>query len=151
VEIAYVDAVADWVLWVVAAGALLLAELLTLTFVLGLFSVAALVGAVLALVGAPVVGQLAGFAATSGLLWWLVKPLERMHRRQPALATGTAALPGRKGLVTEEVSAHAGRVKLGGESWAARPLSPGLVLPAGTHVSVAKVDGATLVVFPEEI
>jgi membrane protein implicated in regulation of membrane protease activity len=143
--------VADWVLWMLVAGGLLLAELFTLTFVLGLFSIAALAAGLAALLGVPVVGELAVFAGASGLLWWLVKPLERAHRRKPAIATGTAALTGRKGLVIEDVTAHSGRVKLGGESWAARPLNPGLELPAGTHVSVAQVDGATLVVFPEEI
>ena len=142
---------ADWVFWMVVAGGLMLAELFSLTFVLGLFSVAALAAGVGAYLGLPLVGELGVFAATSGVLWWMIRPLERMHRRQPALPTGTAALTGRKGLVTEEVAAHSGRVKLGGESWAARPLTPGLVLPAGTHVTVAQVDGATLVVFPEEI
>ena len=141
----------DWGLWFVVAGVLMLTELFTLTFVLGMFSIAALTAGVVALLDVSVVGQLAAFAGASGLLWWLIKPLERAHRRQPALATGTAALTGRKGLVTEEVTAHSGRVKLGGESWAARPLTPGLSLPAGTAVSVAHVDGATLVVFPEEI
>ncbi|HUR51995.1 MAG TPA: NfeD family protein [Mycobacteriales bacterium] len=142
---------ADWVLWMVVAGVLMLAELFTLTFVLGLFSVAALAAGLVALLGAPVVLELAVFAGSSGVLWWLVRPLERAHRRQPALATGVAALAGRKGLVTEDITDHAGRVKLGGESWAARPLTPGLSLPAGTAVSVAHVDGATLVVFPEEL
>ena len=141
----------DWVLWMVVAGALMLAELFTLTFVLGLFSIAALAAGIVALLDVSVVLQMAVFAGASGLLWWLVKPLERAHRRQPAIATGTAALTGRKGLVTEEVTAHTGRVKVGGESWSARPLNPGLTLPAGTAVSVAHVDGATLVVFPEEI
>jgi membrane protein implicated in regulation of membrane protease activity len=143
--------VADWVFWMVLAGGLMVAELFTLTFVLGLFSVAALVAGVAALLGLPLVADLAVFAGASGVLWWMVKPLERQHRRQPALPTGTAALTGRKGLVTDEVAAHTGRVKLGGESWAARSLMPGLVLPVGTHVTVAEVDGATLVVFPEEI
>lgn len=141
----------DWVIWLVAAGVLMLAELFTLTFVLGLFGVAAGVGAVAAALDVALPGQLAVFAAASGLLWWLVRPLERAHRRQPALPTGTAALTGRTALVTDEVTQHGGRVKLGGESWAARALTPGLVLPPGTHVSVAKVDGATLLVFPEEI
>ena len=142
---------ADWVLWMVVAGGLMLAELFALTFVLGLFSVAALVAGVAALIGVPVVLEFDVFAGASGVLWWLVRPLERAHRRQPAIATGTAALSGRSGLVTEDVTDHTGRVKLGGESWAARPLTPGLAVPAGTHVSVAHVDGATLVVFPEEI
>jgi membrane protein implicated in regulation of membrane protease activity len=135
----------------VVAGVLMLAELFTLTFVLGLFSVAALVAGLVALGDVPVVGQLAAFGGVSAVLWWLVKPLERIHRQRPALVTGTAALAGRKALVTEDVTDHTGRVKVGGESWAARPLTPGLTLPAGTAVSVAHVDGATLVVFPEEI
>jgi membrane protein implicated in regulation of membrane protease activity len=143
--------VADWVFWMVLAGGLMLAELFSLTFVLGMFSVAALVAGVVALLGVPLVGELAAFAGSSAVLWWMVKPLERAHRRQPALPTGTAALTGRRATVTEDVTAHSGRVKLGGESWAARPLNPGLVLPVGSHVSVAQVDGATLVVFPEEI
>jgi membrane protein implicated in regulation of membrane protease activity len=143
--------VSDWVVWLVAAGVLLLAELFTLTFVLGLFGVAAAVAGAAAALDVPVAAQLAAFAAASGVLWWLIRPLERAHRREPAIATGTAALTGRKALVTEEVTAHGGRVKLGGESWAARTLAAGLVLAPGTHVAVAKVDGATLVVFPEEI
>lgn len=138
-------------LWSVLAGGLLVAELFTLTFVLGLFAIAAALAAVGAVLDVPLVGQLAVFAGASGLLWWLVKPLARAHRRKPAITTGTAALAGRQGLVTEEVTAHGGRVKLGGESWAARPLAPGILLPVGSHVSVAHVDGATLVVFPEEI
>ena len=141
----------DWVFWMVVSGALMLAELFTLTFVLGLFSVAALVAGIGALLGLPLVAELALFGGTSGALWWFVRPIERMHRQQPALATGTAALAGRKGLVTEEVAAHSGRVTLGGESWAARPLTAGMVLPVGSPVAVAHVDGATLVVFPEEI
>lgn len=137
--------------WFVLAGGLLLAELFSLTFVLGLFAVAATLAGAGAAFGLPAVGQFAAFSATSGVLWVLVKPLERANRRLPALPTGTAAIAGRTGLVTEDVTTHTGRVQLGGESWAARSLAPGATLSAGTTVGVASVDGATLVVFPEEI
>jgi membrane protein implicated in regulation of membrane protease activity len=143
--------VADWVIWLVVAGGLLLAELFTLTFVLGMFSVAALVAAIAAALGLPLAGEIGAFVGASGVLWFLVKPLERAHRRQPALATGVAAMEGRHGVVTDEVGAHSGRVTVGGETWAARALAPGMVIPPGTGVSVAKVEGATLVVFPEEL
>jgi membrane protein implicated in regulation of membrane protease activity len=143
--------VTDWVVWLVAAGALLLAELFTLTFVLGLLSAAALVAAVAAALGAPVAAEIGAFAVTSAALLVVVKPFERRHRQAPALATGTAALPGRSGVVTDAVSDHTGRVKLGGESWAARPLVTGSTLPVGTSVTVAKVDGAHLVVYSEEL
>jgi len=137
-------------MWLVIAGGLLLAELFTLTFVLGMFAVAAVVAALAAALGLPLPGAIAAFVGASGVLWFLVKPLERAHRRKPALPTGTAALEGRRALVIHEVGADGGRVQLGGESWAARPLAPGMVMPVGAAVSVAKVEGATLVVFPEE-
>jgi membrane protein implicated in regulation of membrane protease activity len=143
--------VADWVIWLVVAGGLLLAELFTLTFVLGMFSVAAVVAAGAAALGLPLAGEIAVFVGASGVLWFLVKPLERAHRRQPALPTGVAALEGRHAVVVAEVGPHTGRVQIGGESWAARALAPGMVIPAGSNVSVAQVDGATLVVFPEEL
>ncbi|MCW2573114.1 MAG: hypothetical protein JWO88_3172 [Frankiales bacterium] len=141
----------DWVIWLVAAGVLLLAELFTLTFVLGLLSAAALVAALAAAVGAPVAAEIGIFAVTSGALLVVVRPFERRHRRTPALATGTAALAGRTAIVTEAVGDHTGRVKLGGESWPARPLAFGATLPVDSTVVVAKVDGATLVVYPEEL
>jgi membrane protein implicated in regulation of membrane protease activity len=141
----------DWVIWLVAAGALLLAELFTLTFVLGLLSTAALAAAVAAAVGAPVAAEVGVFAVTSGALFVVVRPLERRHRRVPALATGTAALAGRTAIVTEAVGDHSGRVRLGGESWPARPLAFGATLPVDSAVVVAKVDGSTLVVYPEEL
>lgn len=139
---------ADWVAWLVAAGVLLVAEVLTLTFVLGLFGVAALLAALGAVLGLPLPAQVALFAVAAGVLWLVVRPLERLHRREPT-PTNADAMAGRTAVVTEEVTAHAGRVTLGGESWAARTTAGG-PLPAGSYVSVAQVDGATLVVLPEE-
>ena len=141
----------DWVLWLVVAGALLVAELFTLTFVLGLLSAAAVVTGGAAAIGVPVAGQVAVFAGTSALGYVLVRPFERLHQRTPALTTGTAALEGKRAVVTEEVTVHAGRVSLGGESWAARPLTPGTTLAVGASVVVSTVDGATVVVYPEEL
>lgn len=142
---------ADWVVWLVVAGGLLLAELLSLTFVLGLLSAAAALTAIAAVLGIPLAGQLGVFAGSSAVLFLLVRPFERMHQRNPALTTGAAALTGRSATVIEPVTQHGGRVKVGGETWAARLLNPGDPLSPGTHALVESVDGATLVVFPEEI
>ena len=141
----------DWVVWLVVAGALLVAELFTLTFVLGLLSAAAVVTAGAAALDVPVAGQVAVFAVSSALGYVLVRPFERVHQRTPALTTGTAALEGRRAVVTEEVGRDGGRVTLGGESWAARALTPGTALPVGASVVVSNVDGATVVVYPEEL
>lgn len=141
----------DWVIWLVVAGALLVAELLTLTFVLGLLSGAAAVTALAAALGAGPAVQVAVFAVGSAVGFLLVRPFERLHQRRPAISTGTAALEGRTAVVTELVGDHGGRVKLGGESWSARPLTPGTTLDVGASVVVSKVDGATVVVYPEEM
>jgi membrane protein implicated in regulation of membrane protease activity len=143
--------VEPWVIWLVVAGGLLVAELLTLTFVLGLLSAAALATAGVAALDAPLAAQVGVFAVASGLGYVLVRPFERMHQRQPQLLTGTAALTGRPAVVVEAISAHSGRVTLGGETWAARAQSPSLAIPIGASVVITTVDGATLVVFPEEI
>jgi len=52
----------DWVLWLIAAGVLGVAEMLTLTFVLGMLAVAAAVAAVAAGIGLPPAVQLGVFA-----------------------------------------------------------------------------------------
>lgn len=141
---------ADWVVWLALAGAFLLVELFSLTIVLGLLSAAAAVTALAAVLGLPLAGQIGVFAASSGVLFVLVRPFERRHRQTPAITTGTAALTGRTAVVLEDVTTHSGRVKVGGESWSARMLTPGSSAPAGSTVLVESVDGATLVVYSEE-
>ena len=142
---------ADWVIWLVLAGGLLVAELVSLTFVLGLLSAAAAATAVAAVLGVPLAGQIGVMAGTSAVLFVLVRPFERRHQQAPAITTGTAALTGKQAVVLTELTDRSGRVKVGGESWSARLQSPGPALAPGTNVVVADVDGATLIVFPEEL
>ena len=142
---------ADWVVWLVVAGGLLVAELFTLTFVLGLLAGAALLTAGVAALDVPLAGQIAVFGVGSAVGYVLVRPFERMHQSNPAITTGTAALTGKRAQVVEAVTATSGRVVLGGESWPARPFVPGLHFDVGTSVVVTAVDGATVVVSPEEL
>ena len=62
-------------------------------------------------------------------------------------AASIAALEGRPAVVTEQVDAHDGRVKIGGDVWSARTMDPTQVLEPGTHVTVVEIDGATAVVW----
>lgn len=138
-------------MWLVVAGGLLVAELFTLTLVLGLLAGAALLTAGVAALDVPLAVQVAVFGAGSAIGYVLVRPFERMHQRSPALTTGTAALTGKRAHVTEAITGSTGRVTLGGESWAARPFVAGLSFDVGTSVVVTAVDGATVVVSPEEL
>jgi len=140
----------DWVAWLIVAVVLGIAEVMTLTFVLGLLALAAGATAVAAAADAPGVAQGVMFPVISVALLALVLPVARRHRRTPAaLKSGTANLVGKRGMVLSEVdTVSGGRVKIGGETWSARPYDASLVIPAGQWVDVLAIDGATAVVHP---
>jgi membrane protein implicated in regulation of membrane protease activity len=138
--------VPDWVLWVVLAAALAIGEVMTLGFLLGLLALAAVAPGVGAAVG--VVIQLLVFIVASIASLALIRPVAKRHLRTPAsIRTGTAALVGAKALVTERVDDLGGQVKIGGEVWSARAYLDGQVIEPGTRVEVAKIEGATALVY----
>lgn len=143
---------ADWLVWLIAAGALAVAEILTLTLVLGMLAVAALAAAVVAGLGAPAAFQVATFAAGGLMLLGVVRPVARRHLHTPvALRTGSAALVGKRGTTLTVVDGTSGQVRIGGEVWSARTYDEHHVIPAGAPVDIAQIDGATAVVLPLEI
>ena len=81
----------------------------------------------------------------------MVRPLAVRHIRQPpVLKTGTSALVGRSAVVTQEVTALDGRVRIGGEVWSARSYDESSVIPEGSRVDVLAIEGATALVHPRE-
>jgi membrane protein implicated in regulation of membrane protease activity len=140
--------VPDWVLWVVLAAVLAIGEVLTLGFLLGLIAVAAILAGVVAALGAGLVIQLVVFIVGSIASLALIRPVAKRHLRTPAqLRTGTAALVGAKGVVTQRVDDLSGQVKIGGEVWSARAFMEGEVIEPGKRVEVARIEGATALVY----
>jgi membrane protein implicated in regulation of membrane protease activity len=138
----------DWGFWLILAALLAVGELLTLTLFLAPLAVAAVAAAVVGAAGAAVAVQLVVFLAVSLAGVVGLRPIARRHLRTPtALRTGTAALPGTKAVVLERVDDLGGRVKIGGEVWTARAFFEGQVYEEGTRVEVAKIEGATALVF----
>lgn len=145
------DAVDIWVWWVVIALALGIAEVFTTFLVFGMFAIGAGAAALAASVGANVVLQALAFVLVSTALLITVRPVARRHlRTPPETRTGSAALVGQTGVVTQRVDAQGGRVKIGGEIWSARALHPEQVLETGTPVDVIEIQGATALVFGPE-
>jgi membrane protein implicated in regulation of membrane protease activity len=111
----------SWIAWLIVAALLGVAEVMTATLAFGLLAVAAVVAAIVGGVGLGLPFQLAAFAVAAGAGLGVVRPLAVRHIRQPPLLrTRTSALIGRPALVIEEVTAHGGRVRIGGEVWSAR-------------------------------
>jgi membrane protein implicated in regulation of membrane protease activity len=140
-----------WIVWLIVAAVLGVAELLTFTFALGLLAVGACVAAGVAVFDVGLPFQLLAFVVASGAGLGLVLPIARRHVRQPPLLrTGPAALVGRHAQVLEEVTGHGGRVRIGGEVWSARSYDETLVIPIGHTVDVMQIEGATALVYPRE-
>ena len=139
----------SWIIWVIVAAVLGVAELLTTTLAFGLIAVAALVAAVVGAFHLSFALQLVAFAIAAGAGLGVVRPIAIKHVKQPpVLRTGTAALVGRSGIVLEEVTEHGGRVRIDGEEWSSRPYDESLVIPVGTKVDIMQIKGATVLVYP---
>jgi membrane protein implicated in regulation of membrane protease activity len=140
----------SWIVWLIVAVVLGVAELLTMTFAFGLIAAAAVVAAVVGALHIDLPFQLVAFVAAAGAGLGFVRPIAVRHLKQPpALRTGVAALVGRSAIVLEEVNEHSGRVRIDGEEWSSRPyLDESLVIPVGTKVDVMQIKGATALVYP---
>lgn len=138
----------EWVIWLVFAVVLGVAEIFTLTAALGVLGGAALLTAVFATF-LPLPFQLLAFtvAATAGVV--LIRPIALRHMRRPQLERfGVDALVGKPAYVLEEVTELGGRVRIGGEEWTAHAYDETLVIPAGTVVDVMEIKGTTALVYP---
>jgi membrane protein implicated in regulation of membrane protease activity len=142
----------SWIVWLIVAAVLGVAELLTTTLALGLIAVAAVVAAVVGAFDLSFALQLAAFAIAAGAGLVFVRPIALRHLKQPpALRTGTAALVGRTAVVLEEVTDHGGRIRIDGEEWSSRAyVDDSPAIPVGAKVDVMQIKGATALVYPRE-
>ncbi|MDQ4032083.1 MAG: NfeD family protein [Actinomycetota bacterium] len=142
---------AAWVIWLIIAVLLGIAEIFTLTAALGLLGGAAVIASVFAAIGLPVPLQLLVFTLSAAAGIVVLRPIATRHMLRPQLQRfGVEALVGRTAYVVREVTGRDGAVRIGGEEWTARSLDESLVIPAGATVDVIQIDGATAVVYPRE-
>jgi membrane protein implicated in regulation of membrane protease activity len=142
----------SWIVWLIVAAVLGVAELLTTTLALGLIAVAAVVAAVVGAFHLSFALQLIAFAVAAGAGLVFVRPIALRHIRQPPqLRTGTAALVGRTAIVLEEVTDQGGRIRIDGEEWSSRTyVDDSPAIPVGAKVDVMQIKGATALVYPRE-
>ncbi|TYB58838.1 NfeD family protein [Nonomuraea sp. PA05] len=141
----------EWIIWIILAVVLGVAEIFTLTASLGLLGVAALLTAATAAIGLPVPLQLIFFAVSSAAGLLVLRPIAMRHINQPPLQRfGVEALVGKPAYVVAEVTGRDGRVRIGGEEWSARAYDETLVIPAGATVDIIEIEGATALVYPRE-
>ena len=136
-----------WLAWVGLALALGAIELASVDFVFLMLAGGALAGALAAVLGVPVVGQVLVSLAVAALALLLVRPvIKRQFTVPDTRDIGTAAQIGRSALVLSTVTGTDGRIKLGGETWTARTAPDAAACLPGQEVRVVSIEGATAIV-----
>lgn len=137
-----------WVVWVIVACAFGVGEMLTTSFFLAPFSIAAALAAG-ADAAAGATAAWVVFVAVALLTLVVVRPIVRSHLKMPPqIRTGAAALVGKQAVVLERIANRegVGCVKIDGEVWTARSLMDDEEIEPGTIVDVVEIKGATALV-----
>lgn len=140
-----------WSGWFALAIILGIVETTTLDLVFIMLAVGAASGGVASMLGVGVVPSALVAVIVSVAMIGVVRPVAKRHLKVPSsLRTGTDALVGRRGLVTERIDATHGLIKLEGEVWTARPYDGVTAIESGREVDVVEIRGATAMVFDAE-
>ncbi|RKP53807.1 NfeD family protein [Cohnella endophytica] len=111
----------SWAIWLIAAGVLIIAEMLTLTFYLLWLGIGALVAAVVAFfVPDSIIAQALAGGIAALVLTVFTKPLTKRIRQSTGYRDAIHELVGKDGIVVEPiVPGKPGIVKVGNETWSA--------------------------------
>lgn len=93
--------------------------------------------------------QMAVFVVSSIVLIFLTKPfVKKFIEKNDNLATNAYSIIGKKGRVTEEINSEtgSGQIKVGAETWSAKPLEDNTIIPKDSNVIIEKIDGVKAVV-----
>ena len=134
-----------WMMWMIAGAALLILELVSMSFFLLWIGVAALVAGVAAIFVSTVWVQWLVFAVASVALLIATRPLARSVHGSVSQPSNVDAMIGNRALVIEaiDLAKNMGRVRVGPEEWRARADQ---AIPAEVWVEVISVEGTTLIV-----
>ena len=140
-----------WIIWIVLAVCLIIAEIFTLGFVLFWFGIGALAAMLVSLAGLGIGWQFLTFAVVSIVLTMLSRTIFSKyysHGDEQLIKTGVDALPGQIGTVTSssQGALQSGEVKVYGSTWTAFPEDENQPLIEGEKVEVIRVKGASIYV-----
>ena len=142
-----------WHIWVILATALFVLEIFTPGFVLAAFAVGCLASALASAAGLSLTLQLFAFSVGTLTAFLGIRPLvlRKLHAGDHSFRSNVDALVGKTARVLEAVDpgSDTGRVNVAGEDWRAISAT-GEPIASGSTVMVVEVDGAKVVVVPED-
>jgi len=133
-------------MWLGAAGALLVAEMLTVDLLFASLAFSAFMAAIANGLGFEMAAQGLVFGLAAGVSLFILRPIALKHlkKRPTDFATNVDALIGAPAVALTEVTVQNGQVKLSGEIWSAR--SQGALISKDSILEVVAIEGATAIV-----
>ena len=140
------------IVWLLLMVAFLAIESSTVALVCLWFAFGALASLILSLLNMQPWVQVVVFLAVSCALLAALRPLVKKYITPKLVKTNIDSVIGSVGLVTQTIDnvKAAGQVKLGAMVWTARSAS-GQVIPEGTLIRVARIEGVKVFVEPAEV
>ena len=140
------------IIWLLLVVVFLIAEAATVTVISLWFAAGALAAMATALLGGGIWLQAGVFLVVSAIALTALRPLVRKYLTPKLTATNIDSVIGSVGIVTTAIDnvAAAGQVKLNGMEWTARS-SSGDSIPAGTQVTVERIEGVKVFVAPVNV
>ena len=129
--------------WLIALAVFLIIEIITLGLTTIWFAGGALVAFILAILGVPVIVQVAVFLIVSIVLLVFTRPTVEQKLNSSRFKTNVNSMIGKEGKVMEAVDNfnEKGVVIINGQEWTARSSNDDLVIPEGSKVVVDAVKG----------
>ncbi|HAM43404.1 MAG TPA: NfeD family protein [Propionibacteriaceae bacterium] len=137
-----------WIVWLIIAVGLAIAETSTLDFTLLMLASGALAGVAVALVfpGLIWLQILVALIVAVAMLLLLRPTLLAKIRSAPGYRSSLEKMVGSAGVAITEITTETGEAKVSGESWTARAVEG--TIPAGTEIEGYQIDGELAVVYP---
>ncbi|WP_178624745.1 NfeD family protein [Frisingicoccus sp.] len=150
-DILWFGAFSAEIFWLVAFGALLLIEILTLGLTTIWFAVGALAAFLLALLHVPLMLQIVVFIVVSVLMLIFTRPVMTKYLNKKTTKTNAESLVGRNARVLIPINnlKSEGQVMVGGMEWTARSTKDEVTFQKDEMVHIVGISGVKLIVEKE--
>ncbi len=138
------------VYWLIAGAVLCVLEMITITLTCIWFAGGAVVAAIAAQIGLPLIVQLIIFAIVSVVLLIMTRPIAVRYVNEQTKKTNVDALVGQHQTVAETIdpTKNQGKIIIGDVEWGAKPADGKSIIEEGTEVVITEISGVKLVVEP---
>lgn len=142
-----------WQFWLIAAGVFLVAEIITVGFLVFWLAIGALFAMIVSFFTDSLLIQTAVFVISSIILIFATKPfIKKFAQNKSSFKTNAYSIVGETGIVTKDIDSinATGQIKVDGESWSAVGQDD-INIEKGTEVEIKEIKGVKAVVSPVNV